>query len=256
MTQKKTERTDDLTDDQKRLLKVIRTYTTTRGYAPSYREMQIKMGFTSTSVISNHLSVLENHGYIRRDPNIARGLNLVRLPQDPYHAPVGTIQPSTKGLLSIPLFGRIVASKPVPVPASDFNYFDAESTVEIALSMLPERKDLAEQLYALQVQGDSMVDDMVRDGDIVIMQPTREARNGEMVAVWLADEDETTLKRFYREGDRIRLQPANPTMDPIYITEERTIEVQGVVVMIISQIGNKRGRVGRGNKGTKGTRSN
>jgi repressor LexA len=141
-----------------------------------------------------------------------------------------------KRFISIPIFGRIVAGKPAPVPASDFNYFDAESAVEIALSMLPEDENGTEQLYALQVHGDSMVGDKVSDGDIVIMQPTREARDGEMVAVWLADEDETTLKRFYREGDQIRLQPANPAVDPIYITEERAFEVQGVVVMVISQI--------------------
>jgi repressor LexA len=238
MTPESVKRMDDLNDVQKRMLKVIQAYISAYGYAPSYREIQRKMGFNTTSVISSHLSILERLGYIRRDPQVARGLHLVRSPKDSIKLSLGSLHTAVEGFLSVPIFGRIVAGKPVPVPASDFNYYDAESTVEIALSMLPDRKDMAEQLYALQFLGDSMVDDMIIDGDIVIMQPRREARDGEMVAVWLADEDETTLKRFYREGDRIRLQPANPTMDPIYITEERNIEVQGVVVMIISQIGN------------------
>jgi len=112
--------------------------------------------------------------------------------------------------------GRIVAGSPVPVPPSDFSYYDAESMVDVARSLLPAREK-GNDLFALEVQGNSMIDAMVNDGDIVIMRPANEARNGEMVAVWLTGKDETTLKYFYLENGRVRLQPANPTMQPIYV---------------------------------------
>jgi repressor LexA len=93
-----------------------------------------------------------------------------------------------------------------------------------------------ENLFALEVDGDSMIDAMVNDGDVIIMKPTREARNGEMVAVRIKDQNETTLKHFYKEGNRVRLQPANPTMDPIYVDSSQDIEVQGSVVLVIRQL--------------------
>jgi repressor LexA len=100
--------------------------------------------------------------------------------------------------------------------------------------MLPS-KEKGENLYALEVQGDSMIDAMVNDGDYVIMRPTQTARNGEMVAVWL-NNDETTLKYFYLENGRVRLQPANPTMKPIYIEDPTTVQIQGKVVMVVRRV--------------------
>jgi len=137
-------------------------------------------------------------------------------------------------LISIPMSGRIVASTPIPMPSSDFNYFDSESGIEIARSLLPAREKLNE-LFALEVQGDSMIDAMVNDGDIIVMRPAQQASNGEMVAVWLDDKDETTLKYFYKEGNRIRLQPANPTMNPIYVENPSALRIMGKVVMVIRQ---------------------
>jgi repressor LexA len=98
-------------------------------------------------------------------------------------------------------------------------------------------RDKKEDLYALEVKGTSMIDAMVNDGDIVIMKHAQEARNGEMVAIRLADEDETTLKYFYRENGGVRLQPANPTMQPIIIDDPSSVEVQGKVVLVIRQVG-------------------
>ena len=98
------------------------------------------------------------------------------------------------------------------------------------------RLRLLSDLFAFHVKGDSMIDAMVNDGDIVIMKPTREALNGELVAVWLNDRDETTLKYFYKENGSVRLQPANPTMKPIYINDPSIIEIQGKVIMVIRQI--------------------
>jgi repressor LexA len=138
-------------------------------------------------------------------------------------------------MIKVPVMGKIGASLPMPVPASDFNYYDAESSVEIARSLLPEK---TEKLFALEVQGDSMIDAMVNDGDIVIMKPASnaETHNGDMVAVWLEDRDETTLKYFYKEANRIRLQPANPTMQPIYVDNPAVVKVQGKVVMVIRKL--------------------
>jgi repressor LexA len=134
------------------------------------------------------------------------------------------------------MVGRIVASAPAPVPASDFSYFDAESTIDIARGLLPQK---TADLFALEVDGDSMVDAMVSDGDIVVMrrvQNNSEARNGDMVAVWLPSRDETTLKYFYKEKDGYRLQPANPTMKAILINKSEPLEIKGKVVMVIRKV--------------------
>ena len=139
-------------------------------------------------------------------------------------------------LLTIPIVGRIGASLPVPMPGIDSgSYFDAETTVEIAASSLSAREK-ASDLFALEVDGHSMIDAMVNDGDIVIMKRAQTANNGEMVAVWLEDNQETTLKYFYKENGRVRLQPANPTMDPIIINNPEQVRIQGKVVMIVRQL--------------------
>ena len=137
-------------------------------------------------------------------------------------------------LVSIPW---LATSLPVShaCAASDFSYYDPESGVDIARSLLPRNENLGD-LYALKVQGDSMIDAMVNDGDIVIMRRTNQARNGEMVAIWLNDRDETTLKYFYAENGRVRLQPANPSMKPIIINNPDIVEIQGKVLLVIRQL--------------------
>ena len=119
-----------------------------------------------------------------------------------------------------------MAGEPIPVPASDFQYFDAEESVEIATSLMPAREK-GKELFALEVQGNSMIDAMVNDGDIVVMKPAQDAKNGDMVAVWLPDKNETTLKYFYKERDGFRLQPANPSMKPIMLKKDCTAGDQG-----------------------------
>ena len=103
------------------------------------------------------------------------------------------------------------------------------------MSLMPA-KEKGKDLFALQVQGESMIDAMVNDGDIVILKPTQEARNGDMVAVWLSDRNETTLKFFFKEKDKYRLQPANPTMKPIYVDKGEALEIKGKVVMVIRKV--------------------
>lgn len=203
-----------------------------KGYPPSIREICDATDITSTSVVNYYLEQLEDWGYIVRDRKISRG---VRIIPEKWAELIGRTSTALADLIKVPVLGRIVAGSPVPVPGSDFNYYDAESSVEIARSLLPEKSD---QLFALEVQGDSMIDAMVNDGDIVIMKPATnaETRNGDMVAVWLEDRDETTLKYFYKEANRIRLQPANPTMQPIYVDNPAAVKVQGKVVMVIRKV--------------------
>lgn len=222
-----------------KILEVIARYQN-RGYPPSIRDICDATDISSTSVVNYYLEQLEKWGYIDRDRKISRG---VRIVPDKLDEVLRMLSESARqaldalrDLIKVPVVGRIVASEPAPVPASDFNYFDAESTVEIAREMLPKKNT---ELFALEVDGDSMIDAMVRDGDIVVMrkvQNNSEAKNGDMVAVWLPSRDETTLKYYYKEKEGYRLQPANPTMKPIYIKRTEPLEIKGKVVMVIRKM--------------------
>jgi repressor LexA len=249
------QRKKGLSDRQKKILEVLENFQENAGYPPSIREIGEQAGISSTSVVNYYLDQLQDMGYIERDSRVSRGIRLMKTLSDIYgqsaaSAPVSAVKAaaasikqgaqnvrqSVEELLRIPVVGRIVAGLPVPVPPSDFSYFDADSMVDVAASLLPGRERGSSDLFALEVQGDSMIDAMINEGDIVIMKPAHEARNGEMVAVWLNDRDETTLKYFYNENGRVRLQPANPTMKPIYIEDPSTVEIQGKVVMVIRQV--------------------
>ncbi len=175
-------------------------------------------------------------GYIERKSNVSRGINLIKDSAGELMQNIKSgVSQLVEQLITIPLVGNIIAGEPMPVPASDFSYYDPESGVDVARSLLPQGDNLSD-LYALRVQGDSMIDAMVNDGDIVIMRRTNQARNGEMVAIWLNDRDETTLKYFYQENGHVRLQPANPSMKPIIINDPSIVEVQGKVVLVIRQL--------------------
>jgi repressor LexA len=126
--------------------------------------------------------------------------------------------------------GNIVASEPVEVGNESFATYDEEDAIELSRSLLDDKQP--EDLFALRVSGDSMIDAMVNDGDIVIMRQQETARNGEMVAIWLTPDDTTTLKYFFNEGERVRLQPANPTMEPIYV-KPSDVRIQGKVMMVL-----------------------
>jgi repressor LexA len=246
-------RSKNLSERQRRILQVLEDHQNNIGYPPSIREIGEKAGISSTSVVNYYLDQLKEMGYIGRDDRISRGIRLLKSPstdapvtavagQLPARAASGLREAAQKvkqtidELLRVPLLGRIAAGLPMPLPSTtDFALFDAESVIEVATSMMPERNTA--DLFALEVQGDSMIDAMINDGDIVIMKPAKEARNGEMVAVWLNDRDETTLKYFYNEGGRVRLQPANPTMGPIYVDDPKHLRIQGKVVMVIRKVG-------------------
>jgi len=237
-------RTKGLSERQRRILEVLERFQTQNGYPPSIREICDKTNISSTSVVNYYLNQLEEGGYIERDGRVSRGIRLMKPLAELPGSAVATLKQTAQAvretveeLLHIPIAGRIVAGLPVPVPQSDFSYYDADSMVDVARSLLPAKEKGSSDLFALEVQGDSMIDAMVNEGDIVIMKPAREARNGEMVAVWLNDRDETTLKYFYLENGKVRLQPANPTMRPIMIDDPSVVQIQGKVVMVIRKVG-------------------
>jgi repressor LexA len=219
-----------LSERHVRVLEFLVKYQGENGRPPSIREIGDAAKISSTSVVNYYLEQLEKMGYIERDGRVSRGLRL--------NEKVNEVVQFVTDLMRVPVMGRIIAGEPIPVPASDFNYYDANTSVEIATSLLPA-PEKNKQLFALEVQGDSMIDAMVNEGDFVIMKPVAsnaEVRNGEMVAVWLPNRDETTLKYFYKEKEGYRLQPANPTMGPIMVNKEEPLEIKGKVVMVIRKV--------------------
>ncbi len=218
-----------------KILKFLETTLQEQGLPPTIREIGDNTQISSTSVVNYYLEQLEAEGYIERRSGVSRGIILLKNAAGKLIEDFGRAVDNAVQTVLIPLLGNIVAGEPMPVPASDFSYYDPESGIDIARSLLPAH-EAEDQLYALRVHGDSMIDAMINDGDIVVMKKTNQANNGEMVAIWLNDRDETTLKYFYRENGHVRLQPANPTMDAIIIEDPRIVEVQGKVVLVIRQL--------------------
>ena len=208
-----------LSTKQQSILEFLRQFIREKDYPPSIRDIQLGCKISSTSVVDYNLKALERLGYIRRDREVSRAIELLdgsgRRPQS----------------IPIPIIGTIAAGQPIPVPtAESWSSIDYDNTVEVT----PEMTEGKEHVYALLVKGTSMIDALVNDGDIVIMEATSSAENGDMVAAWLKKEGEATLKRIYVEEDRVRLQPANSTMKPIYTTLDN-VEVQGRVLTTISR---------------------
>jgi repressor LexA len=216
----------DLSARQEAMLVFIREYVEDNGYPPSIREIGEAASITSTSVVGYNLNILQSKGYIQRDREISRGVKLLEKALEPEELELRDI------LVHVPVLGRIVASEPVPIPDDVSSPLDVDESIALTRDILQETGPV----YALQVKGDSMVDALVYDGDIVIMKPDIQPRNGDLIAAWLKAEKETTLKRFYREGrNQVRLQPANPTMEPIYVRASN-LEVQGKVIAVIRQL--------------------
>jgi repressor LexA len=212
---------EHLSERQAKIIEFLGEYMEDHGYPPSIREIGAAAGISSTSVVSYNLKRLEEKGFISRDEEISRGITLTN---------TARTQAVPQAVVRVPLLGRIVAGEPLPVPGSDFSLMGDE-TIELTRDILGDPMGL----YALQVQGNSMIDALVNDGDVVIMRHQPKVENGEMAAVWLKEREEVTLKRFYDEGAQVRLQPANPSMGPIYV-DPRQVEVQGKVVMVVRQL--------------------
>ena len=209
---------------QERMMEVIRDFMCENGLPPTVRDIQKACGISSTSVVDYNLRILQREGYLGRKPDVARGIEL---------AGAGGLGVSHEpAVIRIPVVAYIAAGEPLPV-LDDGGWAAGEPMDTIELP--PEMQRNKGPLYALRVRGTSMIDALVDDGDVVVVEPTRAAANGEMVVARLKLENETTLKRFYLEGEQVRLQPANSTMEPIMSAADN-VEVQGKVVGIIRML--------------------
>ena len=210
----------ELSTKQQRIVDYIRHFWLTKGYPPSIRDIVSGCGLSSTSVADYNMKILERKGYIRRHREVSRGIEL-------------PMRSAGRQKLYIPIIGQIAAGEPIPVPDNDTRDNTASAdTIEVTRDLIRGR----EGVYALKVKGSSMTDALINDGDIVLMQNVNTVENGEMAAVWLRAEREATLKKFYAESGKIRLQPANSQMKPLFV-EPGNVEIQGRVIAVIRQLG-------------------
>jgi repressor LexA len=212
---------------KQKILETIAQAIAERGYPPSVREIADAVGLASTSAVHHHLTALEREGLLERGAKLTRALRLTthvdpaprRRVSDrrvtPFRMPV------EREVLTLPVLGEIAAGQPIEA------YDDAAETLDVPGSM--QARDGS---YVLRVRGKSMIDALIDDGDYVVVQPQATARDGDIVVALLEDNG-VTLKRFYREKDRVRLQPANASMEPIYANE---LQIQGKVVGVIRKL--------------------
>jgi repressor LexA len=197
-----------LTKRQKEILDHIDGFIAERGYAPSFEEIALHFGYSSLATVHEHLSNLERKGYIRKSYNESRSIELVKPEEGPQ-------------AVELPLLGAIAAGLPI----------EAVGQTE-TFAVPPDMVRRGRENYVLKVEGDSMIDEHIRDGDYIVVSSQDTADNGQMV-VALVDGEGATVKKLYREpGNRIRLQPANERMDPI-VLDARQVQVQGIVVGVI-----------------------
>ncbi len=197
-----------LTKRQRQILDYVESFIEAYGYSPSFEEIAEHFGYSSLATVHEHLSNLEQKGFLRKNYNKSRSLEVVR-------AEMGTLA------LELPLLGSVAAGLPIEALRDD------DATVAVPHDMVPKGNN-----YVLRVKGDSMVDEQIRDGDYIIVNSRQTAEPGEMVVALVGGES-ATVKKFYRERDgRIRLQPANPTMQPMYFRAEE-VQIQGIVVGVI-----------------------
>ncbi len=212
-------------DKPERILAFLQDYFARYHYPPSVRDIVEGCKLSSTSVADYNLKILEREGHIRRDRERARTISLTQ-PVDPIQP--ARLEPSLTPL-NIPLLGSIAAGTRSLVPEGvDVDH--AEGRISVTSDMLAGRDP--ERVFALTVRGDSMIDALIADNDTVILEETPNVSNGQMAAVWLREENICTLKRLFYEQGQVRLQPENPTMDPIF-TDESNMQIQGRVVSII-----------------------
>ena len=194
-----------LTKRQAQILEYISGHIAKHNYAPSYREIGEYFGLSSTATIAEHIESLKAKGYLTHEENLARSLQ-----------PMAAVNDVESIGLAIPLLGTIAAGRPIEaIPTNE--------TIDIPKDMM------GTNVFALRVKGESMIEDGIMSGDYIIVEQTKVAKNGDIV-VALIDQDNVTLKRFYKEKDRIRLQPANSTMRPIFLTK---VAIQGKVRGVI-----------------------
>ena len=203
-----------LNTTRENILQFIHGFIDERGYSPTDRDILKGCEISSTAVVQYHLDVLEKEGRIHRDPEIFRSIRLYQ----------------KKSTVIVPILGTIAAGTPIPVPNSDNWTTPANETIELPQDMIGSK-----QVFALRVKGQSMIDALIDDGDIVLMETADSAENGEMVAVWLKDREEVTLKKIYVESDRVLLKPANQSLKPMQQNPDN-VEIQGKVIGVIRKL--------------------
>lgn len=201
---------EQTTERQRRILDVIHQFTAERGYPPSVREIGERVGLSSSSTIHAHLKTLEKHGLISRDPTKPRALR----------SEVGSNAGSAPESVVMPIVGKVAAG--VPITASE----NLEGEFVLPASFMRGSDG-----FMLRVQGDSMIDAAILDGDLIVVRPQRTADNGEIVVAML--DGEATVKRFYKEDGRVRLQPENQAMAPIYTTD---VTILGRVEAVVRKL--------------------
>lgn len=199
---------------RERILAFVQSFIVDKGYSPSVSDIVEGCSLSSPNLVQYHLNVLEKQGVLRREPGIFRSIQLVQ-----------------GNNIEIPLLGTIAAGTPIPVPESETWTTEAEEMLTLTREVVGDSRNL----FALRVRGRSMIDACIMDGDIVIMEAVSAVVDGDMVAVWLKDEHEVTLKHIYRDGDRVRLQPANRQVEPLYVDPDN-VEVQGRIVAVIRSL--------------------
>ena len=207
---------EQLRPRQRDILEFIGQFLDDNGYPPTVRDIQYGCKISSTSVVDYNLKGLERSGLLRRSREVSRGIEIVG---------------RRDRRIRIPVLSTIAAGQPLPVFPSDVATAIEEDSVDIESEMAGSR----ERLYALRIKGNSMIDALIRDGDMVVLEAQESAQPGEMVAAWLVDEEEATLKRFFPEGGKVRLQPENSTMEPIYV-DARNVQIKGRVIGVIRHV--------------------
>lgn len=202
----------ELTRRQEQILDFIRSEIHRRGYPPSVREIGEAIGLSSSSTVHSHLAALENKGFIRRDPSKPRALEVLDFRDTDSAIDYGQVH-------AVPVVGQVAAGQPIL----------ASENIEQTLPLPAEFA--GEQTFILKVRGDSMIEAGILNGDFVVVRQQNTATNGDVVVAMI--EDDATVKTFYREPDRIRLQPENSSMDPIYA---RDVQILGKVVALFRRI--------------------
>ena len=210
-----------LSPRQQGMLDFIADFMDEHQFPPTVRDIQAGCAISSTSVVDYNLQILQREQYLRRLPEVSRGIELLD----------GVSRGSRRDMVRVPIVGSIAAGEPLHIPSQDTPHDDDIESVEVPSSLTKGRANV----YGLRVKGNSMIDALVADGDLVLLEPESQPETGDMVAAWLTDRDETTLKRFYIEGDQVRLQPANETMEPITVPAEN-VAVRGKVVGVFRQL--------------------
>lgn len=207
---------DGLSEKQQDILRFLEQFIGEHDYPPSIRDIQQGCGISSTSVVDYNLKRLEEKGLIRRDREVSRAIELLNGQGE-----------RRRRTVQVPLLGPIAAGIPIPTHPDNVAPLDI-------IELTDEQVRGKVNLYALRVQGTSMIDALINDGDIVVLEPRQTADPGEVVAAWIVDRGETTLKKYYPEGRKVRLQPMNSTMAPI-MEDATNVQVQGRLVATIRQ---------------------